>query len=287
MNNVRPYTDTQSDGAERVELRFSFGQNWLKFLKHVDAPAIEEAKASITRSLDQASLNGRSFLDIGCGSGLFSLAARQLGASVLSIDFDIDCTRCAEALKAKYLPGDRNWSIQQASILDTTYLRTLERFDVVYAWGVLHHTGNMWEAIANAASLVRVGGDLFISIYNDQGHWSKIWLRIKRLYNHLPGFLRVPFVLGVSLPREFRSLAFSIVTLRPLRYLRSWRHYQLNRGMSKWRDIVDWVGGLPFEVAKPEQVIFFLKDRGFDLQGLATCAGETGCNEYVFRRTRE
>ena len=174
----------------------------------------------------------------------------------------------------------------QGSILDSVFVDRLGSFDIVYAWGVLHHTGNMWQAISNASSLVRVGGDLIIAIYNNQGHWSRIWLRIKQIYNILPKLVRPFFVILAMLPRELRSLAFSMVTFQPSRYFRSWTRYLQFRGMSKWHDLVDWVGGLPFEVAKPEQVIFFLRDRGFDLRGLTTCAGEIGCNEFVFRRER-
>jgi 2-polyprenyl-6-hydroxyphenyl methylase/3-demethylubiquinone-9 3-methyltransferase len=52
--------------------------------------------------------------------------------------------------------------------------------------------------------------------------------------------------------------------------------------MSTRHDLVDWVGGYPFEVAKPETVFGFLRDRGFELRHLKSCAGGLGCNEYVF-----
>jgi 2-polyprenyl-6-hydroxyphenyl methylase/3-demethylubiquinone-9 3-methyltransferase len=265
-------------------LRFPFGQNWLSFLPGVNEVALVEAKNSITRTLGRANLTGELFLDIGCGSGLFSLAARGLGATVLSFDFDEDSVRCTRALKSARFPDDGQWTIRRGSILDAALVQELGRFDVVYAWGVLHHTGRMWDAIHNTASMVRVGGDLIVAIYNDQGHWSRVWFRIKQIYNRLPKRLRPLFVFLVAFPRELRSLAFSVITLQPSRYMRSWSQYHRTRGMSKWHDLVDWVGGLPFEVARPEQVIFFLKERGFDLRGLNTCAGEIGCNEFAFRR---
>jgi 2-polyprenyl-6-hydroxyphenyl methylase/3-demethylubiquinone-9 3-methyltransferase len=58
------------------------------------------------------------------------------------------------------------------------------------------------------------------------------------------------------------------------------------RGMSPWRDVVDWVGGLPFEVAKPEEIFEMFQQRGFSLDRLRTCAGGLGCNEFVFSRTQ-
>lgn len=272
-----------NNNSETDEARFSFGKNWENFLSTVTEASIAEAKDSIRKALGVSDLSGKSFLDIGNGSGLFSLAARQMGASVYSFDYDQDSVRCAELLRDKYFPGDNAWAISQGSILDEGFISSLGRYDIVYSWGVLHHTGNMWCALENAAKLVDEGGRLVISIYNDQGHWSKIWLRIKQIHNSLPGFLRLPFVVLVMLPREARSLAFSTLSLQPSRYIRLWTQYRSNRGMSKWHDMVDWVGGLPFEVARPEQIIFFFRDFGFNLAGMQTCAGEIGCNEYVFR----
>ncbi len=266
------------------ESRFAFGENWSSYLASIDPSAIDEARKSLVKAVGQADLTGQSFLDIGCGSGIFSLIARTLGASVLSFDLDNDSVRCAATLRGKHFPDDPKWEIKQGSILDGAFISELKPFDVVYAWGVLHHTGNMWKALDNTSSLVRPGGRLVIAIYNDQGHWSRIWLRVKQVYDRLPRFLRVPFVFLVALPREMRSLAFSVSTLQPSRYVRSWTQYRRCRGMSKWHDIVDWVGGYPFEVAKPEEIVFYFKDRGFELVGMTTCAGEAGCNEYVFLR---
>jgi hypothetical protein len=54
--------------------------------------------------------------------------------------------------------------------------------------------------------------------------------------------------------------------------------------MSRWHDLVDWVGGYPFEVAKPETVFEFFRGRGFELEWMLTCAGKPGCNQFVFRQ---
>jgi 2-polyprenyl-6-hydroxyphenyl methylase/3-demethylubiquinone-9 3-methyltransferase len=54
--------------------------------------------------------------------------------------------------------------------------------------------------------------------------------------------------------------------------------------MSVWYDLVDWVGGYPFEVAKPEEVFDFYRKRGFELSRLKTSGGGLGCNEFVFIR---
>src|SRR6266516_5946417 len=132
-------------------------------------------------------LHGRSFLDVGSGSGLFSLAAKRLGAiRAHSFDYDPDSVACTGEMKRRFYADATSWTIEQGSVLDTTYLRSLGTFDVVYAWGVLHHTGDMWRGLGNVTDLVAAGGRLFIAIYNDQGSTSQRWRAIKRLYNHAP-----------------------------------------------------------------------------------------------------
>jgi len=233
--------------------------------------------------LGLATLDGMSFLDIGSGSGLSSLAARRLGARVHSFDYDPSSVQCTRELRYRYFNDQEDWVVEEASVLDKQYLRSLGCFDIVYSWGVLHHTGAMWEALENIIPLVsRNGGRLFLAIYNDQGRASSHWLRIKRLYNKLPP----PFRWAVLWPAFARLWGPSVIrdtmTGQPLR---TWTKYSEAdpRGMSPWRDVVDWVGGLPFEVAKPERVFHFYRQRGFVLERLTTCAGGHGCNEYVFR----
>lgn len=269
--------------ADAEELRFAFGENWSNFSSTINEDAILEAQQSIRKALGVDDLAGKTFLDAGSGSGLFSLAAHRLGARVHSFDFDPNSVACTTAVRRRYAAHDAQWAVEQGSVLDAAYLARLGQFDVVYSWGVLHHTGSMWDAIGRVAALVRDGGQLVISIYNDQGFVSDVWLRIKRIYNRLPKILRPAFVWLTMLPFELRSALFSVITLRPSRYVHSWTRYRNQRGMNKWHDLVDWVGGLPFEVAKPEAIIFFLRDRGYELTGLTTCGGGIGCNEYVFR----
>lgn len=264
--------------------RFEFGKNWSSFLKEVDDKHIAEAEKSLKQMLGMNNLNGKSFLDIGSGSGLFSLAAKRLGASVLSFDYDPQSVACTSELKKKFYPEDDNWIVEEGTVLDTNYLKTLAQYDIVYSWGVLHHTGAMWQALENAQMLVKNGGYLFISIYNDQGSWSDIWKRIKKIYNKLPKILRLPFALLVMVPREIKSALYALLILQPGRYVRQWTGYKNNRGMNRWHDIIDWIGGYPFEVAKPEEIYYFFKDKEYVLEKLKTCAGGISCNEYVFRK---
>ncbi len=234
------------------------------------------------------SLDGQSFLDIGSGSGLFSLAARKLGAKVHSFDYDPQSVACTRELKSRYYPKDDGWVIEKGSILDDDFTKKLGTFKIVYSWGVLHHTGSMWKALDNAAKLVDEDGMLFIAIYNDQGEMSKIWTRLKRIYNKLPDILKLPYTLMVMGCYDAAFFFRCLVRLKPSKYFRSWTEYQSvsGRGMSRWHDIVDWIGGYPFEVAKPEEIFEFFKKRGFALEKLKTNGGDLGCNEFVFKKNQ-
>lgn len=271
------------DAEARAGRRFEFGKNWRRFLEEIDDAKIAVARDSMVKWLGTSSLQGQTFLDVGSGSGLFSLAARQLGARVASFDFDPDSVACALSLRERF-DGDRGlWTIGHGSVLDPVFLRSLGRFDIVYAWGVLHHTGHMWEAIDSVAGLVNDGGRLWIALYNDQGRASRRWLAVKHTYNRVPVPLRWP-ILGLATLRLWGpTILRDSLRGDPLA---TYRRYQVvSRGMSPWRDIVDWVGGLPFEVARPEEVFRFLQQRGFLLLDLLTCAGGHGCNEFLFTKT--
>lgn len=265
--------------------RFQFGKNWSKFLSVLNEERIQLAEASLKKMLSLKTLEGLSFLDIGSGSGLFSLAARRLGAKVHSFDYDPQSVACARELKHRYFANDDSWKIEQGSALDKAYLETLGQFDIVYSWGVLHHTGAMWPALENVAGCVRPNGILFISLYNDQGRWSRGWLAIKKTYNCLPGFAKLPFALLVTALMESKRLTRHLFTLKFTGYLSYITQYQTQsvRGMSWWYDRVDWIGGYPFEVSTPDQIFDFYHRRGFQLLGLKTCGGGLGCNEFVFQ----
>jgi 2-polyprenyl-6-hydroxyphenyl methylase/3-demethylubiquinone-9 3-methyltransferase len=263
--------------------RFGFGENWAAYLRHLDDHRVELAEMSIKMMLETDRLDGKRFLDIGSGSGLFSLAARRLGAKVTSFDYDPQSVACTLELRGRFYPEEAGWDVCEGSALDQSFLSKLGTFDVVYSWGVLHHTGAMWQALDNAASLVVPGGRLFVAIYNDQGRNSRIWRAIKKTYVAAPWPVKwvvfAPAFIRLWGPTFIRDFLGG----HPLR---SWSGYGGGsaRGMHPWRDTLDWVGGYPFEVAKPEEIFAFCRHRGFDLLKMKTCAGGIGCNEFVFAR---
>ncbi len=233
---------------------FAFGKNWQNFLKNFNEERLNIAQSSITEFLDAESIKDRTFLDIGCGSGLFSYAAYKLGAKqIASFDVDPFSVACCKYLQKK-ANKPKNWQSFQGSVLDKEFLSKLGQFDIVFSWGVLHHTGNMWEAIKNAAELVNSKGFFFIALYNKIGGilGSKFWWIVKKLYNRSP-------VVG-KYYIEFVYMVYYIAMLikgkqNPLKYIKT---YKTKRGMSWRTDVRDWVGGFPYEFATVDEIIRFM-----------------------------
>jgi 2-polyprenyl-6-hydroxyphenyl methylase/3-demethylubiquinone-9 3-methyltransferase len=268
--------------TQDAPITFSFGRNWQDYVARYLTPQREAmALRSLQQFLGKEDLRGLSFLDIGCGSGLFSFAAHRMGAArIVSLDVDPFSVRCTEALRER-ASSPAPWEVLHGSILDQEFLKQLQPADLVYAWGSLHHTGNMWQAIRNAAALVKPGGLFFISIYNRvEGRGSSLyWLRVKKLYNRSSApakrllefayFLRYCFV-----PQVIRLRS-------PWRYM---REYGQGRGMDYWVDVRDWLGGFPYEFASVDEVFrFCFEELGMDLVKLNSTS-TTGCNEFLFRK---
>ncbi len=271
-----------SEDLKNASSHFAFGKNWHSFAKTITDDTILDAVDGLSRLLSREDLEGASFLDIGCGSGLSMLAAKRLGAGKAGgVDIDPDSVRTAEALLAAYLPSE-SWTVRQKSIFDLEP-RYDGFHDIVYSWGVLHHTGDMWPAIEKAAALVGPGGYLALAIYS-KTPLCGLWGWEKRLYSKSPAALCA----AIRLFYKTAYIAGLAATGRnPLTYIRG---YRSNRGMDWHHDVHDWLGGHPYTSASPGEVKAFLERLGFStvrsLEKPARLLGLFGthCNEYVFRR---
>ena len=261
--------------------RFEFGKNWKRFLTVLNDDRIASAELSLKQMLEIEDLKDKRFLDVGSGSGLFSLAARRLGAKVFSLDYDPQSVACTSELRSRYFPKDENWIIEEGSVLDLGYIQSLGKFDIVYSWGVLHHTGNLWKALNNVQYPVENDGILFIGLYNDEGFMSEVWKKIKRIY--CSGTFGKVVIFGIYFPYFFfkRSIADILRLRNPLdRYAT----YKRKRGMSALYDVIDWLGGYPYEVASNGSIFDFYRKNKFQLMKLKTGCGHS-INEFVLKKT--
>lgn len=260
---------------------FEFGKNWKAYSRKIDQGRIDSAIKDLTKLFPEG-LAGKMFLDIGCGSGLHSLAALKLGAvSVTAIDLDEESVETTKAVLTQFAP-QANWKADVVSIFDASP-QTLGTFDVVYSWGVLHHTGDMWRAIERAGALVEPGGRFAIAIY-EATPFDSVWKVEKKLYAHAPRPMQ-------WLLRQFYMAALlARVSLRenPVAYV---RNYARLRGMDFSHDAHDWLGGHPYETASAHDLIArvcaqgFTELRSFPIPRTIGLLG-TGCSEFVFIRNQ-
>ena len=251
-------------------MRFEFGKNWKNYSRFIDSKKIEIGKESLKEYFNIENFKNKTFLDVGCGSGLFSICATSLGAKVRSFDYDPDSVDCTKKVFKTHTK--KKALVEKGDILDKSFIQKLGKFDYVYSWGVLHHTGNLNAALKNIDMLVKKKGKLFISIYNNQGAKSKAWKKIKLIYNKfffLRPLLFIIFFIFMKLP----EIIYKIIKKK-----------KDLRGMNPFIDLIDWLGGYPFETAKPEEIFDFFRKLGYSLEKIRTVNGKSGCNEFVFMK---
>jgi 2-polyprenyl-6-hydroxyphenyl methylase/3-demethylubiquinone-9 3-methyltransferase len=268
-----------------------FGENWLDYVKGIDEKAVAETRDSLLRYLPEKEWKGKHFIDIGCGSGMFSLGALSLGVGkVTSIDIDEKSIEATKLTKARFgARFEKKWEIIHGSILDDLLAKKLkDSGDIVYAWGSLHHTGNMRKAINNAAAMVKPGGQFILAIYN-RAATSEEWHKIKDRYSKLPNaakpLIELPYATAATLGYMVKRKTLDI---------------RKDRGMDVFHDAIDWMRGYPYEFAGADEMTFLMERAGFKLIKTPTIlphekeqtndffrvlrAKNVGCNEFVFKR---
>lgn len=265
-----------------VSTHYEFGANWKAYSEKIDGEAIQKAEQGLTKLIPQASIEGRTFLDIGSGSGLHSLAALRLGAKwVTAIDIDPDSVETTRSILEQNWHG-KNADVKLVSVLSPE-AKNLGQFEIVYSWGVLHHTGAMWEAVEKASEHVAPGGLLVLALYQKTPLcWA--WKIEKRIFtnssNLVRSLIRKPFIGAFK-------LGLRISGRNPTEYIAS---YKGARGMNFYNDIEDWLGGYPYESATKDEIVNFMHQLGFIdelVLELPTKLGlfGTGCSEFRFRRS--
>jgi 2-polyprenyl-3-methyl-5-hydroxy-6-metoxy-1,4-benzoquinol methylase len=264
------------------EQRFEFGKNWHDFIqKNFDKEKVQISKRHILEFMGRPNLNGLSILDIGCGSGLHSIAMLDAGADrVDGFDYDANSINASKFVQAQ-VGNPPNWAAEQGSVLDDAYVDKLPLYDMVYSWGVLHHTGEVWHAIKNAASRVKRGGLFYIALYSadvQKNPTPEFWLDVKRKYI-ASGWFRRRMMDCWYVWRFYMNKN----PLKLPEFLQRMREYKKNRGMNIFTDIRDWLGGWPMEFVYDKEAIDFVEKLGFRLDKIATGEANT---EFLFLRNQ-
>jgi 2-polyprenyl-3-methyl-5-hydroxy-6-metoxy-1,4-benzoquinol methylase len=267
-----------------TELRYGFGKNWAEFIERKLSDEIVEQSVEHLKSFMKVdTLEGKTFLDIGCGSGIHSLAALRLGAAkVTAFDYDQDSVATSRQVREWAGIPETRWSIGQGSVLDTAFMSSLPKSDIVYSWGVLHHTGAMWDAVRNATIPIKKGGEFYIALYSSDNYVDptpEFWIRLKRAYNQADPMTRtlmeLKYVYWILIRPEIEA------GRDPLNLMANYG----KRGMTAWTDAKDWMGGYPMEFASYAETCDFCKATA-DLDLVNVLTGE-GCTEYLFARPPE
>ena len=263
-----------------LRTHFKFGENWKGFSRLIDEEALNKARRGLSRMLTEEQIQGARFLDIGCGSGIHALAALSLGArEVVAIDIDPASVETTKEVLDRFGISSRA-SVEVMSVFNARS-ETMGLFDIVYSWGVLHHTGAMWAAVEQAGKLVKPGGIFAIALYRKTSACG-FWAIEKRFYAHAPALIQ-----GI-IRSAYKAAIISALALtgrNPVRYIRAYS----KRGMNWNTDVHDWLGGYPYESTTSEETVQRVAAAGFRPVSIDKKPGGlgifgSGCSEYVFQK---
>ncbi len=277
----------------KKQVRFAFGKNWSEYAKHhFDEKALQDAQNALLQFCRIDSLKGLRILDIGCGSGIHSLAAFLAEAEeIVSFDYDINSVLTAKALHKAY-GSPKSWQILSGDVLDKNFMQSLGFFDLVYAWGSLHHTGSLKEALNNTIACVNKNGLLYIALYSFTAYHNNTvfgqpspqeWISIKRKYVTGSSMTKTIIILQYIWRRYFAAAKLHPIKLFSCLkvFIKTWKNYSINRrGMHFLTDMKDWLGGYPMEFMSENACIEKLEQQDFEILALNTGRGNS---EYLFR----
>lgn len=268
--------------GNKEDMRFEFGKNWKDFVdRSFSEQRLAVAQKKILDFTGLPNLEGFDFLDIGCGSGIHSFGAFRSGVRrIHSFDYDENSVAATKVLHGM-AGSPSNWQVERGDVLSQEYIDALGKWNFVYSWGVLHHTGKMWQAIRNAQRPVADGGFFYIALYSadvDLRPSKEFWLAKKREYNEASPAKKKRMVwwyiwqFGMNgNPLKAPLVAYHIAT------------HRFQRGMNYFSDVRDWLGGWPMEYAGDQETVDLLEGEfGFELVNVAT--GEA-CTEFLFKKT--
>ena len=109
-------------------------------------------------SLDGA---GRRLLEVGCGIGVDSIQLAQRGFAVTAVDLTENALAVARQFAARR-GVSIDFRLGNAEGLDFPD----QSFDVVYSFGVLHHTPDIERSVAEVHRVLRPGGTAYVMLYH-------------------------------------------------------------------------------------------------------------------------
>jgi len=261
---------------------FAFGENWDLYSRQIDSRHIENSKKDFIGLTHLDCLEGMKVLDIGSGSGIHSLSMMLLGCkNLVSLDYDFDSVSTTKrVLSGKIFKGD--YQVIQADILKHIPELDGHTFDLVYSWGVLHHTGDMMKGIDESVRYVKPGGLIALALYR-KTLFCSFWKIEKFIYSKSPKLLQ-------RVVQKSYELVFALHTyLKTGQTFGSYKHdYLQKRGMEFSRDVHDWLGGYPYESIDPKYLIQYMQLMGFSLVNSNIAKKQigilgSGCDEFLFK----